>query len=374
MNEVGHIVVIGGGVVGAATAYYLSAAGARVTIVEREGIGNQASAWSAGGLNPLQGIEGPILAFAMESFRLHLELWPELERITGKPLGARRISMAYVAADEAATAELRELRDAFEGASADGFSARWLDPEALFTHEPRLAKHLVGGIMTFGNAILDSQTLTVLLAEAAQTLGATVVEGEVTGIALTDGRVTGVDVDGEPVACDAAVVTMGPWSGMAERWLGVPLPIEPLKGEILRMQPAGPGLTADVVAPGISLFAREDGQVWFASTKQHAGFDREPSQWGYHTLHDAALGLMPSLVEADLIRHTACLRPVTPDDLPLLGAVPRRTGAYIGSGGGPKGILLAPGMGKALADLILTGRTDLSIGGCAPERFVTVAP
>ena len=67
MSEVEHVVVIGGGVAGAATAYYLSAAGVRVTIVEREGIGSQASAWSAGGLNPLQGIERPLLPFAMES-------------------------------------------------------------------------------------------------------------------------------------------------------------------------------------------------------------------------------------------------------------------------------------------------------------------
>ena len=60
MSEVEHVVVIGGGVAGTATAYYLSAAGVRVTIVEREGIGNQASGWSAGGLNPCQGIPAPI--------------------------------------------------------------------------------------------------------------------------------------------------------------------------------------------------------------------------------------------------------------------------------------------------------------------------
>src|SRR5918999_4654633 len=106
MSEVEHAVVIGGGVVGCATAHYLSAAGVRVTIVERGGIGSQASAWSAGGLNPLQGIERPILPFAMESFRLHLALWPELERVTDQPLGARRISMAYVAPDDAAVSEL----------------------------------------------------------------------------------------------------------------------------------------------------------------------------------------------------------------------------------------------------------------------------
>ena len=73
-REARHVVVIGGGAAGCATAYYLSKAGARVTIIEREGVGNGASGWSAGGLNPLQGIADPILDLAMQSYRLHLEL------------------------------------------------------------------------------------------------------------------------------------------------------------------------------------------------------------------------------------------------------------------------------------------------------------
>jgi len=373
MSEVEHVVVIGGGVAGAATAYYLSVAGVRVTIVEREGIGSQASAWSAGGLNPLQGIERPILPFALESFRLHLALWPELERLTGQSLGARRISMAYVATDNDSASELLELRDEFEDARSDGFSAQWLEPAEFLTLEPRLSPKIAGALLTYGNGVLDSQRLTVLLAEAAQKQGATVMEGEVTGIKLADGRVTGVEVDGIAVACDTAVVTLGPWTGAAEKWLGVPLPVEPLKGEILRMTQSGSPLRSDVVAPGISLFGREDGQIWLASTKQHAGFDKEPSEWGYHTLYDAALALMPSIAEASLLQHTACLRPITPDDLPIVGKVPGRTGAYVGSGGGPKGILLAPGMGKALADLITTGQTSLSIKACDPARFAQVA-
>src|SRR4051812_10529292 len=100
MSEVGHVVVVGGGVAGCATAYELSAAGAQVTLVEAEGIGTQASGWSAGGLNPLQGIPAPLAAFAMASYRRHLALWPELERLTEQKLGGRRISMALVAPDD----------------------------------------------------------------------------------------------------------------------------------------------------------------------------------------------------------------------------------------------------------------------------------
>src|SRR4051812_19085561 len=110
MSDVGHVVIVGGGVAGCAAAYYLSVAGVRVTIVEREGIASQASGWSVGGLNPLQGIPEPISALAMESYRLHLALWPELERLTGRALDARLISMAFVAPDEAAIPPLLDMR------------------------------------------------------------------------------------------------------------------------------------------------------------------------------------------------------------------------------------------------------------------------
>jgi glycine oxidase len=369
MSEVEHVVVIGGGVAGAATAYYLSAAGTRVTIVERDGIGNQASGWSAGGLNPCQGIPAPISAFAMESFRLHLALWPELERVTGQSLGARRISMAYVAPDDTAISELLEMRDVFEDARDDGFSGQWLEAAEFLALEPRIAPHVAGALLTYGNAILDSHRLTVLLAEAAQRQGAALVDGAVTGIAQAGGRVTGVEVNDEILACDAAVVTLGPWSGAAEGWLGVPLPVEPLKGEILRMTQSGPPLKSDIVAPGISLFGREEGQIWLASTQQRVGFNREPSEWAYRTLYDAAVHLMPSIAEASLLQQTVCLRPVTPDDLPMVGKVPGREGAYVATGGGTKGILLAPAMGRTLADLVLTGQTALPVGACDPARF-----
>ncbi len=371
MSEVGHVVVIGGGAAGCATAYYLSAAGARVTLVERDGVGSQASGWSAGGLNPLQGIAEPIAAFAMESYRLHLDLWPELARLGGRDFAARVISMALIAPDAAAVPALLELGKTFD--ATDGFSAEWLDSGQLRALEPRVAEHVAGALLTKGNAVLDSYGFTAALAAAAEHHGAVIREGIVTGIQGDDRRVTGVEVDDDVMSCDAVVVALGPWTGLAEAWLGSPLPVEPLKGEILRMAPAGPPLPCDIVAPGISLFGRADGQVWLASTQQRLGFDKEPSEWAYRTLFGAAVHLMPSLIDASLVQQTVCLRPVTSDDLPIVGAVPGWTGAYVATGGGTKGILLAPAMGRALADLILTGETSVSVGACGPERFARVS-
>ena len=369
MSDVGHVVVIGGGVAGCATAYELSAAGTRVTVIEREGVGTQASGWSAGGLNPLHGIPEPLAAFAMESFRLHLALWPEIERLTGEQLGARRISMAMIAPDDSEVVPLLELRDAFEMARGDGFAAQWLEPVELEEQEPRLSPDVEGALLTFGNAILDSRRLTELLAKAAERRGATVKTGTVTGIERAGGRVSGVVVDGTVFACDAVVIAAGPWTGAASAWLDVPLPVEPLKGEILRMQLPGRPLSFDVVAPGISLFARPDGQVWLASTQERAGFDTSPTEAGYQRLYGNAVALMPAVKDATLIQQTVCLRPLSPDDLPILGPVPGVEGAYVATGGGTKGILLAPAMGRAVSDLIVKGSTTVPIAACDPVRF-----
>ena len=368
MSEVGHVAVIGGGAAGCACAYYLSAAGVRVTLVEGEGVAAKASGWSAGGINPLHGIPAPLAALAMESFRLHLALWPELERLTGRALGARRIAMALVAPDETAIPPLLALQDGF--AAAAGFSARWLDAAALRALEPRIAATVAGALLTQGNGVLDSYRFTDALAAAAQRHGARLRVGTATGLRHAGRRVTGVRCGDTVVPCDAVVVAMGPWSQAAAAWLGRSVPVEPLKGEMLRTAAPGPPLACDVVAPHVSLFGRAGGETWIGTTMERRGFDTEASEVARQTLFGDAVRLMPALAQARLVRQTVCLRPVTPDGLPIVGKVPGWEGVYLATGGGPKGILLAPAMGRAVADLLLTGRTTFSIASSSPERFI----
>ena len=114
---------------------------------------------------------------------------------------------------------------------------------------------------------------------------------------------------------------------------------------------------------------REEGQVWIGATEERKGFDAEPSKSARDRLMAGALRLMPAMADAKLVLHTACLRPVTPDWLPIIGRAPGWDNAYLATGAGKKGILISPGMGKAVADLISTGATDLPVEGFAPDRF-----
>jgi glycine oxidase len=368
MPETSEVVIVGGGVAGCAAAYYLGRAGVKTTMIERDGIGMQASGYSAGGMNPLHGYLDSLRPLGLASFKLHLALWEELQQITGRNCQQRIIAMVMVAFSEAELPALQELLEVYT--ATDGFAAHWVEPAELRKLEPRLTADSVRGLYLYGNGIVDSHLLTVLLAEAARQYGATIRAGNVHGLQRSNGRVTGVLLDHDAVACDQVVLAMGPWARVAEDWLGIVVPVEPLKGEILRLRLPGTPLAHDFVSADILLCSRAGDQVWCAATEEWRGFDKTPSESARQLLQQRAIRLMPALAEATLLQHTVCLRPVAPDWLPIIGRAPGWENVYLATGGAKKGILFSTGMGQAIADLITTGTTQLPIGLCTPERFV----
>ena len=135
------------------------------------------------------------------------------------------------------------------------------------------------------------------------------------------------------------------------------------------MKPNGPGLDHELTGGGSSMYNKTDGLIWCGATEEDAGFDLSLTDEARQSITDKAVRLMPSLAEAEMALHTACLRPVTPDWLPIVGVAPSWDNAYICAGGQKKGILLGPAMGKGIADVIADGQTDISLKGCDPERF-----
>ena len=369
------VVIVGGGAAGCAVAYYLSLAGVKATVIEREGIGSQASGFSAGGLNPLEGthIPGPLGALAIESYRMHLGLWDNLRQETGIDFQNRIVGLTKVAFSEAELPALEESLETFHGAENDGFSAEKLDRQQLLELESRLSSDVLCGVGLRGNAALDSLSFTLALAAAAQGRGASVISASVRGVKLESGRVKSVILDDREIACGSVVLAAGPWSREIEPWLDISVPVDPLKGEILRLQADGPQFTTDFSGGGSSLYPKPDGLVWCGTTEEWRGFDREPSESAQQEIWAAAVKLMPVLAQAQLVRHTACLRPVTPDWLPIIGQAPSWENVLLATGAGKKGILLSPAIGKATADLITQGKTSLSIGSCSPSRFLLSA-
>lgn len=366
------VAIIGGGAAGCAVAYYLAKAGVKSVVIEREGIATQASGYNDGGLNPLQGagIPGPLSALAAESFRMHASLADVLEDESGVRYHYKRIAMLTAAFNDADIAEMQETLDLFQAADG-GFDARWLDAAELRRLEPRISPAADRGLYAYGNATLLGYEYTLALWRAAERQGASLLEGEAVGLRTDGSRVTGVALtDGGVLGCGAVAVASGPWCADAADWLGVNIPVKPLKGEIVRLRLAGTPIAYDCAGAEVTVGNRADGLVWVASTEEWRGFDKQPSASARKALLDGATTLMPTLAAAaEVAMHTACLRPVTADWMPIIGAAPGWDNAYLATGAGRKGILISPGMGKAIADLLTAGETALSVGEFGAGRF-----
>ena len=369
MTTTTQVAIIGGGAMGCATAYYLAKAGVRSTAIEREGIATQASGYNAGGLNPLQGagIPGPLSDIAAATFGMHGDLAQRLEDESGVEYHHKTIAFVTVAFDDSDLPEMQETYDIFD--AADGFNAHWLDAAELREMEPRLNPEARRGLYAYGNAILSGYEFTLALARAAERMGAEIRQTGAVGLRTDGDRVTAVILEDGELACDAVVIASGPWSAQAEQWLNTKIPVEPYKGEILRLRIDGAMPPYDFSGGGANLHIRADGLLWAGATEERKGFDREPSEYARDTLMKGATKLMPFLSDAEIAKHTACLRPLTPDWLPIVGAAPGWDNAYLATGAGKKGILLAPAIGSAVADIITAGHTEVPIDGFDARRF-----
>ena len=365
------VVIIGGGIAGCSAAYYLAQNGITSTIIEREDIASQASGYNAGGLNPLEGYgwPDPLLPMALQSFRLHQELWRQIPEETGIDYHGRFSSILKVAFAEDELPDLRDTLATFNGTTEPGFSAEWLEREDVLAMEPRVSPDIIGGVRAVGNGALDGQEFTQALAAAAVNRGSNVVSTSAIGLRLGNGRVESVVTSDGEISCAALLIAAGPWCRTAEQWLDIAIPVDPLKGQIIRLQPDGPGLAYELIGAGSSMYAKTDGLIWCGATEEEAGFDLSLTEEAREQILKNAVRLVPSLANATIAKHTACLRPVTPDWVPIVGPAPGWDNVYISAGGQKKGILLGPAMGKGVADLIASGQSDISLKGCDPGRF-----
>ena len=354
---------------GCAVAYELAKRGVGVTVVERYFPGAHASGYAAGLLNPLygRGIPGPLQPLALEAYRRHPTLWAELKEETGVDVQGRTSSLLRLAFDDDDREELRALETAAVG--VEGFTTDRLTSDQVLAMEPRLNSDVSEGLLIDGEASLDSYLYTLALSRAAQKHGVRFVRGNVVGLAASQWRVTEVHLADGSIPCDAVVLAMGPWVSQAERWLGLAIPVEPLKGEILRMLLPGPVADATMYHRDRYISWKPDGLVWCGTTEEDAGFDDRPSSRAREYILSGVTSIMPQLAEARVVGHTACLRPETVDGLPILGAAPGWQGVYLAAGEGHKGILLSPAIGKIICDLVISGDTQLPTASFDPARF-----
>jgi len=365
----GDVVIVGSGIVGMATAYYLAKAGVPSVVVERDAIGSHASGFAYGGLSPVTGfgIPGPLAEIAQDGMRLHRELAGSVVEEAGIGIDFRvrpSLALAFTEADA------QRLQAALPWQQRQpGYTARWLDAAEARRVEPRISDETLGAVSIEGTADLEPYRLVLALTRAAERLGVTVRHGRLTGLRREGGRVTGVILERDEVACSTVVLALGPWSAETSAWLDVPIEVRPLKGQILRLQAPGPPVACSVGWGHNYATTKTDGLLWAGTTEEEAGFDEESTTEARDEIGAALVRMLPAMADAQVVHQTACLRPVASDGLLLLGRVPGLEHVYMATGAGRKGILYGPAMGRAIADLILTGRAKIALEAFAPGRF-----
>lgn len=366
MRSQSDVVIIGGGIIGSSIAYRLASEGTGVTILERDSVGSHASGFALGLLNPTNAT-GELEKLIHQSYRIHRELHGKLQEESGVDLQLQTMPHIELALAES---ELPGLKSECERISSlPGFKTTWLEPEEAWKLEPRITRDLFGAVLVEDVIMLDSYNLTLATAQAAEVLGVEIVLAEATEIFYEKERVVGVGVGQNRIDCDAVVLALGPWSGTARAWLDVEIPIVPQKGEIARLQGLDPVLGLHVHGP-CSMVQKADGLIWLAATrKDNTGFDVTPTTEALETLSQHGMQIMPEIGSHGLVLQTACMRPVTPDGFPIIGRVPGKEGMFIATGTGGSGIGLAPAIGKAIADLVTTGETEIDIERFGLERF-----
>jgi glycine oxidase len=178
----------------------------------------------------------------------------------------------------------------------------------------------------------------------------------------------GID-NGTPVTAGHVVIAAGSWSGHLDIE-GVPaLPIKPIRGQLVQLASDAPALKRIVWGPRCYLVPVDTRSIFVGATVEDAGFDERTTVAGVRDLLDAACDLVPHLWQATFVGARAGLRPVTADEMPIVGRSAKIPRVVYATGHYRNGVLLAPLTARAIADLILDNREDPLMAAAAPQRF-----
>ena len=372
-----ELLVLGAGVIGLSCAWRAARDGRRVTVLDpAPGSG---SSWVAGGmLAPVSEAwpgEEELLVLGVES----AERWPafaaQLAAAAGRPAGLRTEGTVVAATGSGDRAEL----DAVAAHLARlGRPVERLNGRELRRLEPGLGPDVRGGLSVPGDLAVDNRVLLAALRAACAAAGVTVVERSVETVLDDGSRVVGVrTADGGEIAASAVLVAAGAHSaGLHPALHGL---VRPVKGEILRLatRPGAfppPSRTVRALVDGRPLYLvpRDAGGLVLGATQTEVGFDTTVTVGGVRDLLRDAERILPGIAEYALVESAAGLRPGSPDNLPLVGAL-GPAGLLVATGHHRNGILLAPVTADAVAALVRGDPVPRAAAAADPARLTPTA-
>jgi glycine/D-amino acid oxidase-like deaminating enzyme len=388
------VVIVGGGVIGAACARELAGRGATVTLLERDHLAAHASGRNQGlWVLPEDDLNVPMARASLKAYR---RIVPEAQldvRLDEEPVGT---VLAAMNAREVREAEALVERARRFGVTVDDISS----PGDIREVEPGLTRNVAGAWLVHDGHRLDPGALTVAMALDASERGAEIRHHvHARGLVARDGAVRGVVTDEGIVEASTTIVAAGPWSSSLLEQAGVHLPIVGARGWLVRVEPRehhllshlveAPGphaalrgssaatwpTAAAVVAEGEPgsdvgslLHPHRDGHtIVIGSTRQIWLTPEPPEERIVGRLLEAALGLVPGLGDAAVQSSWWGLRPLSPDERPFVGAV--REGLHVATGHGSEGVILGAGTAQLVAAQIAGEDPPFDAAPFDPTRF-----
>ena len=371
LPKTSDVVIIGGGVIGLAIARELWRRGVRdVTLIERAGLGAEASSAAAGMLAP-QAEANQADAFFHLSCRSR-DMYPGFSAAllseTGIDIELETTGTLYLAFNEH---DARELQERYQWQLKAGLPVQMLTPSEAGELEPKIASEVQFALKFPFDTQVENRRLVTALSVATQEAGVRLVtDTTVTSLNIKGGKVLGVKTTGGSVATENAVIAGGAWVSALSADKALPdIGIEPVRGQMLCFD-ANPPVTRHVIySPRGYVVPRRDGRLLAGSTTEFAGFDCRVTAAGIQSITNAALEICPVVSRLSLAASWAGLRPRAADGLPVLGPCAEIAGVFYATGHYRNGILLAPLTGEILASAITDGVIDPALEVFSPNRF-----
>jgi sarcosine oxidase subunit beta len=371
LPKTADVVVIGGGVMGASTAYHLAKRGCTdVVLLEKEPFfGQGATGRCAGGIRYQFST-----AINIRLSQLSLPMLDRFQEELEQPIDLKWVGYLMLASTPENEATFRQnigLQNSL------GVRSRWLSADEAAAMVPLInCEGFIGAAWNADDGLADPNSVVQGYVAGARRLGVkTLNDVEVTGIQATGGRVRGVTTPDGPIATEHLVNATGPWASLIGAMVDVDIPVEPLRRQIVVTTPI-PELPPDfpfVIDFAQSLYFHQEGKgilTGMSNPYETPGFSQAvDSDWELVHL-EAAMDRMPILEDAGVLSRWAGLYEVTPDAHPILGRVPQLENFYCITGFSGHGFMHGPICGLLLAEEILDGRAHtLDVRGLSIERF-----
>jgi sarcosine oxidase subunit beta len=370
LPKTASIIIIGGGVMGASTAYHLAARGVKdILLLEKEDFfGQGATGRCAGGVR---------YQFSTEvNIRLSQASLPMLERFEdelGQAIDYHQWGYLFLLTQEA---EIEVFQSNVELQRSLGVATEWLDGDEIRKRLPLMQlDDVIAGTNHPKDGVVDPNGVVMGYINAAHRLGARIHSRvTVTGIEIEGGRISGVRTPFGKIAAPIVVNAAGPWAGSVSKMAGVSIPLTPLRRQWLTTT-ALPDLPPDfpfVIDFTQSLYFHREGAgllTGMSNPDEKPGFDQSIDR-DWELIHlDAAIRRLPALEQAGLGSRLAGLYENTPDAHPIYGQTPVE-GFYIVTGFSGHGFMHGPISGLLMSEIILDGQaTSVDVSMLDLARF-----